>query len=267
MKDHYSVLGVAPDASPGEVRRAYRQGVKAAHPDLHNGAARSVERIKELVAAWETLGDPQRRADYDRLRGYRHREKREEFNYPDFLRQRRDDPRSQARLIFYDLLNDNPEEALHIYGAFLATGDFDLARYLDREDFMDCAFLLAEEYESREEYLRAFELFAAIVRFERHKPYFRHFMADVFDHLRQLLCFRLPLAEDPDTVLSCLYQAVDWDFSRKDRAFIYRIAAEMCLKKGDRRGGLRNVQRGLALDPRLAGVRKIQQELGLSPAL
>ncbi|SIP98948.1 DnaJ domain-containing protein [Alkalispirochaeta americana] len=267
MKDHYSVLGVSPDATPKEVRRAYRREVKAAHPDLHNGAVQSVERIKELVAAWETLGNPHRRAEYDRLRGYCRREERQEFNYPDFLRQRRDDPRSQARLIFYDLLHDNPEEALQIYSVFLATGDFDLARYLDREDFMDCAFLLAEEYESREEYLRAFELFAAIVRFEQHKPYFRHFMADVFDHLRHVLCFRLPSMEDPDTVLSCLYQAVDWDFSRKDRAFLYRIAAEMCLKKADRRGALRNVQRGLSLDPRLAGVRKIQQELGLSHAL
>ncbi len=55
---------------------------------------------------------------------------------------------------------------------------------------------------------------------------------------------------------------IDWDLPRKDTAFCYKKAAEMHLSLGDRRSAYRALQRGLAIDQRLAGVKKLQQELG-----
>lgn len=127
---------------------------------------------------------------------------------------------------------------------------------------MDCAFLLAEEYEARSEFLRAFELYAAIIRFEKRRPYFRHFMAEVYDRLRVVVCFRMPESEDTQTVLGALFQAIQWDLPRKDAAFCYRKIAELYLEKGDRRSAFRYLQRALLMDNRLAGVKKLQQELG-----
>jgi len=62
----YEVLGVEPTASAEELRRAYRQKAKTLHPDLHPGDAKAEEGFKELSAAWDLLGDPDRRARYDR---------------------------------------------------------------------------------------------------------------------------------------------------------------------------------------------------------
>lgn len=259
MNSHYRVLGVAPEASPEEIRNAYRKQVKEVHPDLNNGDPTSLERMKAVVKAWEVLRDPELRSEYDRVHGIG-----EDlgFDYAEFLRSRRNDRESQAKLVFYDLLHDNPEEALQIYEALVETGDFELSRYLGREDFMDCAFLLAEEYESRSEFDRAFGLLSAIVRFERQKPYFRHFMAEVYERLRTIVCIKMPISVHPDAVLECLHQMIEWDLPRKETAFCYKKAAEMYLAAGDKRMATRYLERGLALDHRLTGVKKLKEELG-----
>jgi curved DNA-binding protein CbpA len=263
VNNHYSVLGISSDATAEEVRAAYRRQVKSVHPDLHHGTPDSVERMKRLVRAWEVLSDPLTRQNYDLRYGFnRTPASGFEFDYRDFLRNRHDDHESQSKLVFYDLLHDNPDEALQLYASLRATGDFDLFRYLGQEDFMDCAFLLAEEYEARGKYLQAFELYAAIVRSERRRPYFRHFMADVYERTRAIVCGRMPETERSETVLSCLNQMIDWGLARKDTAYFHRKAAEMHLRSGDRAAARRSLRRALALDERLPGARKLCEELG-----
>lgn len=62
---HYDLLGVRRDATADEVRRAYRQAVKGAHPDAGGDA----ERFRRLGEARDTLTEPLRRRDYDRQLG------------------------------------------------------------------------------------------------------------------------------------------------------------------------------------------------------
>lgn len=59
--DHYAVLGVARGASAAVIKAAYRALVKRHHPDAGGGS----ERILALNAAWEVLGDGERRRRYD----------------------------------------------------------------------------------------------------------------------------------------------------------------------------------------------------------
>ena len=60
---HYERLGIRPDASPDEIRNAYRRLARVHHPDAHGGAA-SAE-MADLNEAWRVLSDPGRRAMYD----------------------------------------------------------------------------------------------------------------------------------------------------------------------------------------------------------
>ena len=69
-RTHYQVLGVAPTASPDEVRRAHRQLARVLHPDRLAGSSAAERtlaerRMREVNAAWTTLSNPARRADYD----------------------------------------------------------------------------------------------------------------------------------------------------------------------------------------------------------
>src|SRR5438132_2249204 len=62
----YEVLGVKPDATADEIRKAYRKLAKEFHPDLNPGKPAAEARFKAVTAANELLSDPEKRARYDR---------------------------------------------------------------------------------------------------------------------------------------------------------------------------------------------------------
>ncbi len=67
-KDHYEVLGVAEEASHEDIQGAYRRLARRHHPDANPGDAGAEERFKEISAAYEVLGDPVKRREYDQVR-------------------------------------------------------------------------------------------------------------------------------------------------------------------------------------------------------
>lgn len=64
--DPYSVLGVSRDATPDEIKSAYRRLARQYHPDVNPGDAEAEERFKEIGQAYAVLSDEDRRAQYDR---------------------------------------------------------------------------------------------------------------------------------------------------------------------------------------------------------
>ena len=63
--DLYQVLGVARDAGPDEIKKAYRKLAKEHHPDRNPGNPKAEARFKEISRAAEVLSDPERRSAYD----------------------------------------------------------------------------------------------------------------------------------------------------------------------------------------------------------
>ena len=66
MKDPYEVLGVQKTDSDTAIRSAYRKLAKRYHPDVNPGKPEVGERFKEISAAYDLLGDKEKRARYDR---------------------------------------------------------------------------------------------------------------------------------------------------------------------------------------------------------
>lgn len=66
-RDYYEVLGVSRDASPEEIKRAYRKAAMQYHPDRCSDVPDAEEKFKEAAEAYEILSDPEKRGRYDRF--------------------------------------------------------------------------------------------------------------------------------------------------------------------------------------------------------
>jgi DnaJ-class molecular chaperone len=65
MANPYETLGVAADASQDDIRKAYRKAAKDTHPDLNPGKPEAEKRFKEINAAYDIIGDADKRKRYD----------------------------------------------------------------------------------------------------------------------------------------------------------------------------------------------------------
>lgn len=65
IPNYYAALGVQRTAAAEDIKKAYRKLAKQYHPDLHPGDKAAEERFKDISEAWETLGDEEKRKNYD----------------------------------------------------------------------------------------------------------------------------------------------------------------------------------------------------------
>ena len=67
FKDYYAILGVPREASPEEIKKAFRKLARKHHPDVAKEKKGAEARFKEINEANEVLGDPEKRRKYDQL--------------------------------------------------------------------------------------------------------------------------------------------------------------------------------------------------------
>ena len=67
MEDLYEILEVPRDASPADIKKAYRRLVHQYHPDSHPGDKEAEEKFKKINAAYSVLSDSEKRARYDQF--------------------------------------------------------------------------------------------------------------------------------------------------------------------------------------------------------
>lgn len=236
LEDCYKLLGVPPDATAAEIRRAYRIKAKQFHPDS-TGSAATAEKFHRLARAYEILSDAKQRSLFDESFFYRHKVKAyrstESFDYRAWL-SARTDFESRAKLIFFDLLHLREDEAVAEFVSMSRNhADFRLSDWFTREDFMDFGFILCEELVLREEYYDAFSLLEQIIKMEYSFSYFRLFFPEVMELARSVLKYKIEKTCSPELCLDAWERALELGFGNRDDAFFLQKMADVYRRMGD----------------------------------
>ena len=231
MNNYYELLGVERDASIGAIKKAFRDKAKRLHPDI---AGKTAEReMQKLITAYEALSNEERRYEYDRA--YFRFVTTAGFDYRTWLHEQGDDPASQAKLVFFELLHLEDDEAIAVWRKNGGV-NFPLEKYLDRDDWMDCCFILAEELDRRRHCYEAFRLLAQVIREERRQPYFRHFTIEIEKLIREIVRLRLHPQVDDETWIECMELLLGLGFSARDESCWLRSLAQGLFAVGDNAG-------------------------------
>lgn len=258
--NYYETLGVSRGSSTQEIKRSFRRKAKELHPDLNQSQPlKAADELRLLIKAYEVLCDADQREEYDRTVESRH--VAVGFDYRMFLKSQKNNMVSQSRLIFYDLLRERQEDAAQLFETLSRREGFHLDDHLPREDFLDCLFLLAETYEIRGDLRKSFTMYKKIYHMESEIPYFRHFIEEIIDRIKNLACFKIIEAYGKEDAIHYLQETIDMDFSRRDNAFFYKKMAEVHANSGAWEEARRCLDQGLLLDGKLPGIKKLKERI------
>jgi curved DNA-binding protein CbpA len=268
--DYYGVLGISSDATPRDIKSAFRKKAKHLHPDLSGSPDRIKMRVEEspgesmrlLLEAYSILSDPRKRREYDRGRlRIVNSAPGAEFDYRIWLKERLDEPEYVAKLIFYDLLHGLEDEALQLYDRNRSRDDGRLERYFERPEAMDAEFCIAEEYARRGRFVDSYHVMVKLIRMEQKSPGFGYFYEVVLGRFRKLVLDELSRVLEPDAFLSLLVEACALHCSAETDAQFLRKAADLYLKTGSYQLAAAALARAAALKPRLPGLKALHEKL------
>jgi curved DNA-binding protein CbpA len=223
LKNYYDLLGISQEATANEIKKAFREKAKQLHPDI--AGSNKIEAMRKLIGAYETLSKPERRFEYDKI--YSRFVKKSAFNYRTWLNEQ-DDPVSQAKLIFYELLHFEEDQAIKIWRRNGGL-EFSLEKYMDREDWMDCQYILADELDKRGFSLDGFKLMSAVLAEERRRSYFNLFTVEIENYLKNMVKFRLKNQVDDETWIDCMETMIELGFPKRDEERYKRSMADTWL--------------------------------------
>ncbi len=260
--NYYTILGTNTNSSASEIKRQFRKKAKEIHPDIKgSGSVNSSRDIRLLLKAYAVLSNPEERIKYDNSLNLYLKRKNNEFNYREFLKNRVDDPLSQSKLIFYDLLNSNPKDAVFLHEKLAKEMNFHLKKFMSWADYMDCTFLLAEQYSLNMDFIKAYELYKQLYIDELKRPYFRHFIREVIDRLKKIVCHKMHSLMKPEEIIIYIEELIKLNISKKENAYFYKNLAEYYIKMNNPDLAAASIQNALKYNSRIEGINNIKKKI------
>ncbi len=262
MVNYYTVLGITKNSSTKEIKKQFRKKAKEIHPDTKGSKlGNSENEIRLLLKAYEILSNPKKREKYDNSLNNFIKRKNNEFNYREFLKDRKDDLLSQTKLIFYDLLNSNPADAVYLHEKLSKRKDFRLNLYMSWADYMDCTFLLAEQYALKKKFVKAYDLYKQLYFNELKRPYFRHFTAEIIDRLKKIVCHDMNSFIKPDEIVDYIEELIKLNISKYENAYLYKKLAEFYIKLNNLDMATASIQNALKYNMKIEGINNIRKKI------
>ena len=265
--NYYEVLDVHSRASLEEIRSSFRRKVMEHHPDRNPGATQQAEdRVRIVIEAYRALSDPDERLRHDRHVAAQSAATAE--TVWDILRRRTGEPAARSLLVLHELLQGNGSAAIEIYESLLRDYvHFDLLPFLSLKDYLDCKFLLAEEYEREGNLKLALEMYKEVYKEELELPRLRFFFEEVQIRLRNLYCRGLVKGIPPEQALAYYSEALGLlRLDKPGKAFIWKRMAECHHKLGDLESARDSLLEAFRHYPKLKGAQRISSKLGMTHA-
>lgn len=262
MKDLYTIIGVQPDASPKEIKSAFRKKAKARHPDM---GGTDEEAMRLVLEAYRTLSNAQSRREYDRGRlRLIPNSQNAAFDYRVWLMERLEEPEYIAKLVFYDLLHDMEDEALSLYERIRDTEQGRLERFFERPEAMDAEFCIAEEYANRGHFVDAYRVMKRLVTMEQQSSGFGYFYEVVLARFRRLILIELPQVLEPEIYLETLLEAVEIRSSAENDGQFLKRRAELLFRSGKAPEAKATINRASAIAPKLPGLKSLSLKISIA---
>lgn len=261
MVNYYQVLQVRDSSNNKEIKDSFRKLVKKHHPDKNrSNGTHSEEKIKLLIEAYKTLTDSEKRTQYDQLLQFESADERPYFREKN--EKGKDDLKVQAKQVLRDLLDKNGPQAVKDYER-LQKGvvKFTLLKCLSIRDYLDCAFLLAEEYERQGKCELAFKLYEDVYQRELKNPARRFLHEEIKDRIIRLSGKKLLKLVQTGSAIAYLQRTLDLELSKVEKAFIYKKIADCYLKLGEWNSSIVNFDTAMSLHPNLKGTQTLRNKL------
>lgn len=265
MDDYYKILDVPENATQSQIKHAFRQKAKSLHPDTSGADG---EQVRRLLQAYKTLSAIDARSKFDSVFKKYETVARSSsddvfFDYVLWLSKRQDSD-SRTKLIFFFLLHDKETEAVTEYLSLLKkTPSYVLEKYLEREDFMDIGFILAEELYFRQHYYEACCILNRIFVLEQERPYFKFFFPEVQTLFWDIIKNKLLGSISDELALDCWEDALELGLDKKCDSIIFGKMAEAFNRIGDIDSARACLKEALTLDSSVKGVSRLRNKLGV----
>jgi curved DNA-binding protein CbpA len=264
MINYYNILEIHHEVSTEEIKRSFRTLIKKYHPDIHGQNKSWAEsKTKTIIQAYKTLSNSTTREQYDRL--YKHRRHTPQPPKPPRkagTNAKADNLEAQVRILFYNLLNGNPDKAIENYERLLkeASGK-DFFMHLNHRDNIDCKFLLAEAYEKLGKYDISIELYEYLLNKGNSAAHRKHLLEETKERMKNIYCRKLARNTSPELALRYYEKVLKLNLYKNENAFIYKKMSECFLKLKEYENALQHLHKALSLKPNLQGINKLKAKL------
>ncbi|MEM7277193.1 MAG: DnaJ domain-containing protein [Pseudomonadota bacterium] len=260
--DYYEILAVDPEAPTADIRKAFRGRLLELHPDKVAEPS-DADVLGSVIEAFEILGNPELRRDYDRHRLWRS----SDASTDDLPRPKTphvtesDRPVDQARAILFLLLRERGGEALQRLRALEEEPLKFLSKHLEHEELVDVSFLLGEVYEKQRQPVIALQWYQIVLLRERHRRQPRPCHAEAVTRVKRLLLQQAAPPQEPRVALQYLRRAEALGMTRSERAEILRRRAQCYLLLEMRVTAGESLREALRLQPQIKGASKLRSAL------
>lgn len=264
MLNYYVILQVKQNATNEEIKKSFRNLAKKYHPDKNRtNQAWAEEKIKLILKAYKTLTDAILRQRYDiNLENYI---EKPNDNHPAQSKSKQQCIYDQIKSILNDLVHDNSKRAIEMFEKLNSDiKNFELHKFLTGRDYLDCAFLLGEEYEKSGKYNQALMFYKNIYELEKDKKKdinHNFFFDETKNRIKTIYCKKLMKSATNKQSIEYYQKVLKLHINNNERAHIYKKISECYFELGDYQCAVANLNVALNIKPSLKGINRIQTKL------